>query len=68
MVPEVLSHIATFSTSNEEISSIEKFAKENGLNAKVKAALETAKLNLKWDSKNVPVILFTIKKILQTRK
>lgn len=64
MVPELLLKLASSSTSYEEISSIEKFAKQNGLEAKVKSALEKAKLNIKWASKNVPTILSTIKELL----
>lgn len=66
VVPELLSNLAYMTTSYEEITSIEKFVQENGLNKNVmvKTALETAKLNLKWASKNIPIILDTIKKIL----
>lgn len=68
VVPELLSHLALSSTFDEEIKSIEKFAQENGLIEKVETSLEKAKLNLKWASKNVPTILDTIKKLLQTSK
>lgn len=51
--------------NSDEINRIQKFIQENDLESKenVKTALKNAKLNLKWASKNVPVILNEIKNI-----
>lgn len=70
MVPELLSKLASLLMNNEEINRIQKFVQQNDIDSKekVKTALENAKLNLKWASKNVPIILSTIKKILQSSK
>lgn len=70
MVPELLSKLASLLMTNEEINRIQKFVQQNDIDSKekVKTALENAKLNLKWASKNVPIILSTIKEILQSSK
>lgn len=65
-VPTFLSQIVSLSTTYDEINRIQKFAEENGLDSKiiVKNALKDAKFNLKWTTKNVPIIMDIIKKIL----
>lgn len=60
----LLMNLASSSTSYDEVSSIEKFAQENGLYEGLKTSLENARLNLKWASKNVPIILNTIEDVL----
>lgn len=65
-MPDILSHLAFLSTTYDDINRIQTFARENGLDSmeNVINALKNAKVNLKWASKNVPVIMDTIKKIL----
>lgn len=62
---DILSKVASSSMNSDEINRIQKFIQENDLESKekVKTALKNAKLNLKWASKNVPVILDEIKNI-----
>lgn len=65
-MPDILSKIASSATADDEINRLQKFAQENNLisNKIVKTALENAKLNLKWSSQHVPVIVETIKTLL----
>lgn len=62
-VPNILSEILSLSTTHEEIDKIQKFTEEHQLdsNRSLKAALESAKLNIEWAEKNIPIIINVIR-------
>lgn len=57
-IPKILSIILSKITTDGEINRIQKFLNETKLESKiiVKNAMEKARLNLQWSSRNVPAI------------